>query len=747
MPNPSHLSILLASLAAHPAVGTPDPAENLSADIPPAEIPAEVPPESPPRTTPPANALRVDQGPSIDGLLDDPVWDLATPTRDFTQSSPVPGDPASQLTEFRVVYTPRNLYIAVRCHDTNAADAPVLTRQTRRDQGNQGDDAVFISIDTNRDGQTGFYFDVTAAGARTDGLIDNDNSIGNSWDGIWEAKTSVDDLGWSAEIRIPFSTLSFDPDADAWGINIARNLGRKIETVRWRNWRQEGSVRQVSRAGLLEGFRDLEQGHGLTLKPFISTTYDAKDNELDTEPGLDLFYKLNPQITLALTLNTDFAEAEVDDRVVNLTRFPVFFPERRDFFLEDAGIFDFGGVRRSPRPFFSRRIGIVNGTEQGILTGARLTGRHKGLRFGAMSVQMDPDDALGDKNLSVVRLSHDVLDESAVGMIITNGDPADRGSNTLVGADFNYRNNSAFDGQGRITADAFIQGTTTDTQGEQNDNSDTTSVGGRFSIDNDPWDANAFFARIGENYDPALGFVSRRGRYEYNTGAGYTFRFGEDESFIRNIRISTDLSMFTHLDSVVDTLDVSLPSVSVSTHSGESVSTRFFVSRDNPLDPFEIVDGITIPAATYDNAGVELAASTSSARPVAARGTLRRYGFFSGDRTDYTAGFTLRPGPGFSADASYSINDIDLPQGEFTVRLFAMRASVQFNPDLSWDNTVQWDNQSDQLGLNSRVRWEFRPGQELYVVYNEGYDVEEGGESFTSTDQTITIKLGLAFQF
>jgi hypothetical protein len=691
-----------------------------------------------------AVAVRVEDGPSVDGVLDDAVWESAQSFDDFTQSDPLTGALPSERTEFRVVYDEANLYIGVRCH---VEDGVVLARQTRRDQGDQGDDAIFITIDSNRDGQSGFFFDVSAAGARTDGLVDNDSGLGTSWDGIWAAKTSVDEAGWSAEIRIPFATLSFDKELTAWGFNISRSMGVRRENVRWRNFRREGNVRQVSRAGLLEGLEDLRQGRGFIFKPFTSVINDLKGGGIDVEPGADLFYRVTPQLTLAVTVNTDFAEAEVDDRVVNLTRFPLFFPERRDFFLEDAGIFDFGGIRRSPRPFFSRRIGVVNGQQKGITTGARLTGRAGDWRIGAMTVQMDNDDELGDKNLSVIRLQRDVLEASNLGVIFTNGDPANRGQNTLFGADFNYRNNSAFGGTGRITGDLFAQGTYTDTVGVENDNSDTTSIGGRLGINRDPWNFNVFLARIGDDYDPALGFVSRRGRHEHNIGGGYTWRFSEEASRVRNVSLNTNASWFTYLDSTIDTFDMNIANVNVNFHSGELVGGRVFVTRDNLIDPFGITNDITIPVGTYDNAGAEIRGGTASNRPIAVNGSVQRYGFFSGDRTDYTVGLNLRPGAYFSANASYSINEIDLDEGDFIVRVFSMRGSVQFTPDLSWDNTVQWDNRSDEFGLNSRVRWEFRPGQEFFVVYNEGFAIEDDFGGFDSVRQRLTIKLGLAFQF
>jgi hypothetical protein len=551
-----------------------------------------------------ALAVRVDEGPRIDGVLDDAMWSLAAPSDDFRQADPVVGAEPSERTAFRVVYTETDLYIGVRCF-VEAGGGTVLARQTRRDQGAQGDDSIFVSFDTNRDGQSGFFFEVGAAGARGDGLIDNDALLGRSWDGIWEARTSVDEGGWSAEIRIPFATFSFDSDLTAWGFNVSREMGRKRENVRWRNWRREGSVVQVSQAGLLDGLEDLRQGRGLTLRPFTSVITNLETNDIDVEVGADLFYRVTPQLTLALTVNTDFAEAEVDDRVVNLTRFPVFFPERRDFFLEDAGVFDFGGVRRSPRPFFSRRIGLVGGTQRGITAGARLTGRAGDWRIGAMTVQMDPDDELGDKNLSVLRLQRDVLESSNVGIIFTNGDPAGRGQNTLIGADFNYRNNNAFGGKGRITGDLFAQATRTDTVGVDDDNTDTSAIGGRFSINRDPWDFDVFVARIGEAYDPALGFVSRRGRNEYNVGGSYTWRFSEEESVVRNIRLRVNGNAFTYLNNTTDTVDINLPDLSVNFHSGEFLGARAFLSRDNLIEPFAIADGITVPRGQYDNTGIE----------------------------------------------------------------------------------------------------------------------------------------------
>jgi len=691
-----------------------------------------------------AVAVRVERAPTLDGLLDDAVWQRAEWMSGFGQVIPNDGIPASFATRFRVVYTADAVYVGVEAEDPEPAS--VVAKNGRRDGFTAGDDEVLVALDTDGDGRSGYSFGVTAGGSRTDGLIERGNFIGADWDGIWDAKTSRTEAGWVAEIEIPFKTIALDSGAEAWGINIRRIVARTDEISHWRGAQREISVFNMARAGRLTGIEDIDQGLGLSVKPYATVRYREAEDDLDTDAGLDLFYRLTSSITAALTINTDFAETEVDDRVVNLTRFPLFFPERRDFFLEDAGVFGFGGLRQSPIPFFSRRIGIVGGEEKEILAGVRVTGRAGDVRLGVLNVQMKEDDELGDKNLSVLRLVRDLGDESSIGFIATNGDPAERGTNHLAGVDLSLRNSNAFGGEGSLQADVWAQVTYSDPSDREVENSDSTAIGGRLELDKDPWNLSFYLARMGEDYDPALGFVSRAGRYEWSARGGYRWNEPFGPGYVRDLRVrSSARGQSLVSDGEVEEIDATPFEFTLSNNEGDAVGLGARVYVDQLFEPFEIVDGVIIPEGNYDTASVVLEMGTSQSRPVSVEVESEYRSFYGGYRLDAALGLGFRPTPGFTLSMDYAYNDIDLPQGDFIVRVARARASAQFNPDLSWDNTIQWDNQSDRAGWNSRVRWEYSPGQEVILVYNQGFDVDDG--SFSSREFTTTLKASLTFRF
>ncbi|MFT5423257.1 MAG: hypothetical protein ACI89L_001031 [Phycisphaerales bacterium] len=691
-----------------------------------------------------AIAVRVQTAPTLDGRLDDEVWQRAAQTGGFGQVIPNDGVPPNFLTTFRVVYTADAIYIGIEAQDPEPAS--VVAKNGRRDGFTGGDDEVLVTLDTDGDGRSGYSFGVTAGGSRTDGLIERGSFIGADWDGIWDAETSRTQTGWVAEIEIPFKTIALDSEAEAWGINIRRIVARTDEISYWRGAQRDISVFNLARAGRLAGIEDIDQGLGLSVKPYATMQYREADDDLDTDAGLDLFYRLTSSVTAALTINTDFAETEVDDRIVNLTRFPLFFPERRDFFLEDAGVFGFGGIRQSPLPFFSRRIGIVGGEEREILAGVRVTGRVGDVRLGVLNVQMKEDDALGDKNLSVLRLVRDLGEESSIGFIATNGDPAERGTNHLAGVDLSLRDSNAFGGEGSVQADFWAQASYSDPGGRDVENSDPTAVGMNVGFNKDPWNLSLFLARMGEDYDPALGFVSRAGRYEWSIRGGYRWDDPFGSELVRDINISTNARGQSLISNgQVEDITASPVRLTVTNNAGDAVSFGPRVYVDQLFSSFEIVDGVIVPEGNYDTASAWFELETSQARPVSVEVESEYRSFFGGHRLDAELGLGFRPTPGFTLTGEYAYNDIDLPQGEFIVRVARARASVQFNPDLSWDNTIQWDNQSDQAGWNSRVKWEYAPGQELILVYNQGFDVDDG--SFTSREYTTTLKASLTFRF
>lgn len=680
-----------------------------------------------------------DTPPTIDANLDEQAWQHAAVIDAFTQVDPVNNAPPTERTEVRLLYDADTLYLGVRCLD--AEPDLVIARSMARDGSHGSDDRITFTLDTFADQRNGYIFVVSAAGGKRDGLIEGTRTRWE-WDGLWTAAARVDDRGWTAEIAIPMKTLSFDEHAPAWGFNIERFIRRKNELVRWASPSRDSGVARMNDAGSLADFADLDQGFGLTIKPFLTAALDIDNDNLKFEPGVDIFYKITPSTTAALTINTDFAEAEVDNRRVNLTRFPLFFPEKRAFFLEDSGLFEYGGIRQSPRPFFSRRIGIVGGQQKDILVGLRVTGRTGRLRFGVLDVQMKDDDTLGAKNLGVIRLKHDVGDESSVGFIATNGKPGARGSNQLVGVDFNFVNSDAWGGN--ISADTWFMATHDDPSDAPAENDDPFAIGGRFSWNADPWSLFAFFAHVGHDFNPGLGFVSRPGSREYSLRGGYTWR-PETHDWIRSININAGAGGYTSFNNTIESADLDLPRVTLSTNSGDSVFAVALFDRERLESPFEIVDGVTIPIGTHDNAGWRAGFSTSAARTVSLNANYSQRGFYTGTRNDLFAAITYRPNASLSLSADYFLNEVRLRTGNFTVRVATARATVQFSPDLSWSNTLQWDNQSDSAGLNSRVRYEFRPGQEVFLVYNEGFDVID--DSIHSTSRDVTLKAGLTFRF
>jgi len=685
-------------------------------------------------------AVRVDEPPVIDGRLDDAAWQGVEPVSGFVQVNPDEGQPAAHETIVRVVYDERTLYIAVRCED----EAGIRAAQVRRDGDLGGDDSISIALDPFDDKRNGYLFQVGAAGARRDALIESSSASSDDWDGLWQAKTSIDAEGWSAEIAIPFATIAFNPQAGRWGFNVQRHVARLRETSRWASPSRDLGITSLGNAGDLLDLSGMSQGRGVTIRPYLVARFDADPKGVSFDPSLDVFYRLNPKVTAAITLNTDFAEAEVDDQQVNLSRFPLFFPEKREFFLEEAGVFSFGGIRRSPLPFFSRRIGIVRGEQKDILAGVRITGRHGRARFGVLDVQMKDDDDLGAKNLSVARVLLDVGEESSAGVIVTHGDPARPGSATLIGADYNFRSTTLLD-DGVIEGNLWGQFTFTDPDVGPRKDDDPFAVGGRLALPNDPWRFSAFFAHIGADYNPAMGFVSRRGRREYDADVQYRWRPKQSHPLVRHVDIRADMRLFTDLDDRLDTLDDSLPRVTLETHAGD----RFFVDNEielNHLDePFEIVDGIVIPVDNYVDHGVRAGFYMSRTRPIAVDVNYRVRSFFTGDRRDFYAAVEFRPNARFFARGEFEENDITLREGEFTVHTTRARAGVAFGPDLTWDTTVQFDNVSDKAAINSRIRWEIRPGQEIYFVYDEGFDVDEW--TLRSNRQRVTFKLGLTYRF
>lgn len=691
---------------------------------------------------------QIQQPPLIDGQLDDACWRAADPLTNFTQVLPVEGAPPTERTEVRMVYDHDNLYIAVRCFDREPGK--IIVRQMQRDSAAESDDQVKIAFDTFARKRDGYFFAVNAAGARTEGLIQNFSVENPLWDTIWEARARVDAEGWTVEIAIPFKSLSFDPRHDTWGCNIERIIRRKQETVRWTALSRAKPMTSLADFGELRGLHDLHQGLGLEVKPFISVGY--RDNAVTgvhhwkLKPGGDLTYYFTPSLKLNATVNTDFAEADVDERVVNLSHLSFTFPEKRDFFLQDAALFRFGPLDglddadSATTYYYSRRIGLsAAGEPIDLLGGGRLTGQIGGTSVALLDVQQGAYGTLPSKNLFVGRISTKVLAESNVGILVTHGDPGTSGGNALAGVDFNYLNSRLPDKRQLLGHAHFAVSTSDRFAG-------TGSVfGADVNYPNEPFAFYVTYRQVSANFDPGLGFVAQRGVREYMNKTTYVWR--PNTAWVRSVELDVRPHYVTDLGNRLISQDFELPTVIVTTGANDLITVKYILSRDAFGQPFGIWRGIVLSPGNYDIGRTVIKYGTSTARSVALNlQCLVGPVYYTGSRIEYKGSLDWRPSRFLTAGISWEERHVRLREGDFVVRASGATLGVALTPDLSWNSAVQFDNRSNQLGFNSRFRYTYRPGSDFFVVVNQGWDYEDD-HRFERVNTAITTKLGATWRF
>ena len=675
----------------------------------------------------------------IDGVLDDPAWGEAAVIDELWQVEPVEGAPPTQRTEVRVLYNDDFIYFGIRCYD----DEPdrIIATQLKRDGSLDADDRIEIVIDPFFDRRNGYLFATNPVGARGDALIEENREVLENWDGIWYAGSTIDEQGWSAEIAIPFKTISFSPRTSRWSFNVERTVRRNDEQIRWSSPQQNKRLWSFVDAGVLEGIEGISQGVGLDVKPWGKLVYrddDTDDDDLDLDGGVDVFYKITPSLTLSLTVNTDFAETEVDERRVNLTRFPLFFPEKRDFFLQDEGLFDFGGIFRNPLPFFSRRIGLSpDGEPVDLKAGAKLTGRVRGLNIGALVIAQDDAGPIDSEVLAAVRPKFNVLEESTVGIIATSGDTVSNADNHVVGTDFNYRTSTLFGSMVLEGHAWFLHSSTSGDEGEDE------SWGFKLRYPNDRINWSVDFSEIGDRFNAGLGFVPRRGIREYL--GRWRYRWRPRGSWIRTIDSGIRGELITDLDDNTETSELTLDLLEIRNDIGDALSFEIEFNREVLDEPFDIRPGNVISAGAYDFTRYQVELETSEARPLSFRAQFEAGEFYDGDRLETELGAEWRVSPHLFLSFEWEQNDVDLPGGDFQVQIARARVNILPSADLSWTNFIQWDSDSGSMGINSRLRWIIEPGSDLFFVVNQGIDTR--GNRFDSLLTEVTTKVVWTFRF
>ncbi|HJR70970.1 MAG TPA: DUF5916 domain-containing protein [Gammaproteobacteria bacterium] len=688
--------------------------------------------------------VRAAAPPVIDGVLDEEAWRLAAQLEDLHEIQPTEYAPASERTVVYLMYDADAIYIAARLYDREPGE--ITARILRQGERVFGDDWFSVLLDPFNDKRSGYRFQTNANGLRQEALFQNISDEQWDWQGIWYTASTIDDRGWVAEMAIPFKTLSFDPNNDTWGINFRRAIARRDERTGWvsRNRNSDPST-----SGIVIGLEGLEQGLGLDVVPSVSVSrrrpFDGTATTSDTDPSLDVFYKATPGLTTALTINTDFSATEVDDRQINLTRFGLFFPEKRDFFLQDADIFEFGGLGQNGRPFFSRRIGLSNeGEPIDLEVGGKVTGRIGRFNIGVLSVRQDGiGGALPADNATVGRVSANLLEESSVGMILTEGNPGVGVDNSLAGVDFLYRN-SRLPGGRLVEVSAWMQ--ESDTEGETRDQG---AYGVRVGMPNNSgWRGGLGFTKLGEAFEPGLGFLNRPGIREADFGAQYTHR--PREGWLRSISSGFDAERTEGLDGELESQSVSYGLIGLESRFGDEIEVEIEAEQDVLDEDFEISDGVIVPQAHYSfrNASVEF--ETADQRRVWGGVGFQTGDFYGGDRREIAAEINWRPSGRFRTGLGYEWNDIDLPGGSFVTRLASFTTEVAFSAKLSWVTRIQYDNDSDRVGVNLRLHWIPQAGREAFLVINHDLlrDFDSNlDDRFHSEVNDAVVKYSYTFRF
>lgn len=694
---------------------------------------------------------RAATAPILDGVLNEAEWDSAVVVSDIHQMKPVEYAAPTEATEFLLLYTESALYIGVRAYDSQPDE--IRAKVLRQGGILRSDDRIRIVLDPFNDKRSGYGFIINPNGVRLDGIF-KDTNFDLDWDGIWDGRSQITTDGWTSEILIPFKTLSFS-DSGAWGLNMQRVIPRLNEEVAWssRNQSIDPAV-----AGTLVGMRDISQGIGLDIVPSVSAMahrdYDAESTESDAEPSLDLYYKLTTGMNASLTLNTDFSATEVDSRQVNLTRFGLFFPEKRSFFLRESDIFEFGGIggnvrdstffrsdSENGRPFFSRRIGLSStGQPVDIDYGGKVSGRIGNWNLGAMAIRQDEFEAVDPATIVVGRATVNVLEESNLGVIFTDGDPRSNLDNSLIGIDYQYRNSRLSDGR-RLDASFWYQ--QSDTEGIDGDDA---AWGLEVASPNSIGWRGGFGAReIQQGFMPAVGFISRANVHQYSAEVGYTTQ--KNGSLVRTYYNGIDAQRFDVIDGELESQRILFRLLEIATDSDDKINFRYEDQRENLVEPFEISEGVIIPVGDYSFGAAILELATSQNRVFDVGLNYSDGDFFDGSIQSWGGSIGWRPTKHFGLSASYSLDDVELPQGNFTTRLASAEIDIVFTNTISWVNLVQYDNVSDSIGINSRVHWVPQAGRNFYFVVNHNYRERVSDQSFHSISTDVTLKFDYTFRF
>jgi len=663
----------------------------------------------------------------LDGILDEACWENAIPIENFTQREQNQGNTATEKTKVRVVYTTNQIYFGIWCYDSDPDK--ISAQQMERDFNWGSDDNFEIMISPFNDNRNGYLFVTNPNGALADVQVGDEGKVWNkNWNGVWDVAVNRNDKGWFAEIVIPFSTLKFKKEEiQTWGINFERNIRRKKEQILWQGWSRLYDVEKISQGGKLVGLENIKQGTKFEFNPYVLGGIEFQnegDTDTTTKIGGEINYDITPTLKLNLSLNTDFAQVESDREQINFTRFSLFFPERRQFFLEGKNYYDMNVGR--VQLFYSRRIGIDQQEEVPIIAGLRLFGKLNKTNIGVMSIQTAEKDSIATTNYSVIRVKQDIFNQSSIGIIATQKLTKDH-VNRVYGSDFTYSTSKLFGNKNLLLGGSFAVSETQTDGVEENLNKDNLSYNLFLSYPNDVIEYDFGFTTVQKGFNPEMGFAFRNDYKMLYTELQFNPRVKKLPFFRNLIFKPIDINYYVNdKTNQVETIFYEWRPLGFVTRSGEFMEFNVQHVFDHPTEDFELIDGVVIPAGEYWDNRLELQFSSFRGRKISGSLLVNAGEFYTGNRqrAKIRTNFNVNKHLNFNFD--WQRNYVQLPEKSFVTDEIGGRIDYAFNPKLQSSIYAQWNTEDENILINYRINWIPKIGSYFYFVVNQELDTNGG---------------------
>ena len=663
----------------------------------------------------------------LDGKLDEACWANAIPIENFTQREQNEGEPATEKTKIAVVYNTNKIYFGIWCYDSEPNK--ISAQKMARDFHWSSDDNIEIMISPFNDNRNGYLFVTNPNGAMADVQVgDEGKDFNMSWNGVWDVAVDRNEQGWFIEMVVPFSTLKFKKESvQTWGINFERNIRRKKEQLMWQGWSRLYELEKISQGGKLVGLENIKQGTKFEFNPYLLSGIEFQ-NEGNTDTtfkfGGEVNFDVTPTLKLNLSINTDFAQVESDRKQINFTRFSLFYPEKRQFFLEGKNYNDMNVGRT--RIFYSRRIGIDNHTEIPIIAGLRLFGKLNKTNIGLMSIQTAEKDSIATTNYSVIRIKQDIFNQSSIGIIATQKFTKDH-YNRVYGSDFTYSTSEIFGDKNLLVGGSFAVSDTKTNNVSEDLNKDNLTYNVFLSYPNDVIEFDLGFTTVEKGFNPEMGFTYRNNYRMIYTELQFNPRFKKLPFFRNFIFKPIDINYYINDETNdLESVFYEWRPLGFVTKSGEFMELNVQHIFDHPTEDFELIDDVIIPAGEYWDNRLELLFSSFRGRKISGALEVNVGEFYTGNRQRFELNTNFNINRHLNFNVDWQRNYVQLPGKSFFTDEIGGRIDYAFNPKLQSSVYAQWNTEDDDILINYRINWIPKIGSYFYFVINQEFNTDNG---------------------